>query len=82
LSRSVAFSTRFVTVVSRLLCVLSHFATFCHGSHGKLGWMVAVWSRYSRRYVPSCGGIWASDETHFRVFANQFDNFAHSSANH
>lgn len=45
LSRSAAFSARFVTVASRLLRVLSRFSTFCHVSHGKLGCMVAVSSR-------------------------------------
>jgi len=38
LSRSAAFISRFVTVAIR-------FVPFCHGSHGKLGWLVAVSSR-------------------------------------
>jgi hypothetical protein len=45
LRRFAEFSPRYVTASSRLLSVLSRYATFHHGPHGKLGCMVAVSSR-------------------------------------
>ena len=36
--------SRLAIVASELLCILSHFAMFCHGSQGKLGCIVAVFS--------------------------------------